>query len=555
MQVLSSPIDCSTIVRTTANCFEMADISPSRSYDPLLLAKRSPRITEMITVRFYSNRSLCADDLLVGKNNRRCLCASCERKGIGGYIIESDWSLHSSETEGEGGNVQQASGLQPGMAKKRRSELDNLKENLTDLMKAPILPVSGSEDSDTAEKEREREREKRREKKKEKGKKKRDRHAEPAAASANISAKEKLVSKDGSTSTISGKVAQLPTPSTTHSYASTSGGTPKQDDIHDDEHDVINAVSPKKTRRSQADQHLITPPPSTKTHSGDEAGNGSDDDLSPRVTRSRKPPPTQPTVNSPVKRGRGRPRKYPLPNPAPVIAKVTAIQPGSDKEQEGDGSSNDSDSSGDDEDGSTGSASSDEEEQRRVYAFRRRKLKAVPVAQTAASSNRLARRVNGSGAGTGTPSGGTVGRPGGAGGSGGAAAGKQGKFCITCKWNELVTKNELTCGRLVFHFFISLNGTDKFRSVVSVISTSMVHNGRIVLVTQLSSRRAVKDLHQRSNDLGTFCHVIIRRPTAIHRPNYVMPNQTPASMMAILARSNVAVPILAQTVNSAVRSV
>lgn len=36
----------------------------------------------------------------VGRNNRRCLCASCEAKGIGGYALADDWSVHSSETEG-----------------------------------------------------------------------------------------------------------------------------------------------------------------------------------------------------------------------------------------------------------------------------------------------------------------------------------------------------------------------------------------------------------------------------------------------------------------------
>jgi hypothetical protein len=36
----------------------------------------------------------------VGRNNRRCLCASCEAKGIGGYALADEWSVHSSETEG-----------------------------------------------------------------------------------------------------------------------------------------------------------------------------------------------------------------------------------------------------------------------------------------------------------------------------------------------------------------------------------------------------------------------------------------------------------------------
>lgn len=378
---------------------------------------------------------------LVGKNNRRCLCASCERKGIGGYIIESDWSLHSSETDGEGGNVQQANNLQPGMTKKRRSELDNLKENLTDLMKAPILPVGASDDSDTAEKDRDREREKRREKRKEKGKKKRDKQSDPVPISSTIAAKEKVISKDGSTSTVAGKVAQLPTPSTTHSYASTSGGTPKQD-IHDDEHDAEADIVAKQKRKDQGNQPLLTPPPSN--NSGDEDVDGSDDDAQSARTNQARKPPSQPAKvevpPAPVKRGRGRPRKNPLPVPVPVRSKPN--ESGSDEAKEGKRSAHD-DSSSDDDDDSSESTSSDEE-QRRVYAFRQRKLKEGPGAQASGNSRFARRATGGGGGGAGTPTSGAPGRSGGA-----TNAGKQGKVCITCKRNELTTKNELTCGRFV----------------------------------------------------------------------------------------------------------
>jgi hypothetical protein len=329
------------------------------------------------------------------------------------------------------------------MAKKRRSELDNLKEDLTDLMKAPILPVSGSEDSDAAEKDRDLEREKRREKKKDKGKKKKERSADATGTTS----KDKIISKDGSTSTVAGKVAQLPTPSTTHSYASTSGGTPKHDDLHDDEPDAVPDVGGKGKRKGRGDPHLITPPPSTKTQSGEEDSGASNEDGEPpqRVTRSLGKSPTQPApVNTLKKIGKQSAARIGKPEPS--------AESGSDESKEGGGSSSDSDSSNDDKTERSNSTSSDEEEQRRVYAFRQRKLREAPLVALNGATRLSGRRGAGgnSGNGTGTPVGGFnpgSGRPGNTGSA--THACKQGRYCITCKWNEL-TKNETTCGRLVF---------------------------------------------------------------------------------------------------------
>ena len=86
----------------TANLSEKVDISPSKSSSISLRERRSPHITAKTTVSpllTHPPFSLTVG-YTVGRNNRRCLCASCEAKGIGGYALADDWSVHSSETEG-----------------------------------------------------------------------------------------------------------------------------------------------------------------------------------------------------------------------------------------------------------------------------------------------------------------------------------------------------------------------------------------------------------------------------------------------------------------------
>jgi hypothetical protein len=477
---------------------------------------------------------------IVGKNNRRCLCASCERKGIGGYIIESDWSLHSSETEGDEARAEQPSGLEaPRPAKKRRSELDNLKENLTDLMKAPILPVSGSEDSDAAEKDRDREREKRREKKKDKGKKKKAHSSDAAGASS----KDKVISKDGSTSTVAGKVAQLPTPSTTHSYASTSGGTPKQDDLHDDDPDAVPNVGGKGKRRSRSDPHLITPPPSAKTHSGEEAEDPSDEEEGPpqRLTRSLRKSPTKPApAAAPKKKGKDPATRTGKPGPS--------AESGSDESKEGGGSSSDSDSSNEERSNST---SSDEEERRRVYAFRHRRMKGGPLVAVNGATRLSGRRGigGGSGNGTGTPVGAANPASGKAGNATSANAGGHTRYCITCRWNELTAKNETTCGRLVFISQLLQRPTTDilslFLSGVNDILIYMALSGPTALVTPLWCHPAAKALHRPSSELETFWRAIIQLLTASLHQSYDMPTRTrDFRMTTTRALSSVAAQIL-----------
>ena len=84
------------------NLSEKVGISPSKSLSISPLERRSPLITAKTTVcplSIHLPFSLTVDSI-VGRNNRRCLCASCEAKGIGGYALADEWSVHSSETEG-----------------------------------------------------------------------------------------------------------------------------------------------------------------------------------------------------------------------------------------------------------------------------------------------------------------------------------------------------------------------------------------------------------------------------------------------------------------------
>lgn len=337
-----------------------------------------------------------------GKNNRRCLCATCEHKGIGGYAIESDWSLHSSESESNEPPAAPPQDKPPNAQRRRRTELDNLKENLTDLMKAPVLPVSASEDSEDDEK---RKRKKRKEKKEKERNKEtsrtRDRDATPSCAPSS------KASTNGVPVSGTSGAAQLPTPSTTRSYRSTSSGTPKLDEGGDE----ARPSEKVKTQR-QRNNVILTPPPSNKTHSADEEESDSDADAPRRSTRSR----TRTTTG----KGKGK---------SSASTSKSAASNDSDAD-ESSSTSNESDSDDSEE------TTSSEEESRRVYAFRQRKLRDKANAWASARRN-----GNAGGSGLG-PSAATL------------AASKKGKTCIICKWNELETKNELTCGRCKRHFNI-----------------------------------------------------------------------------------------------------
>ncbi|KAG8818194.1 Histone-lysine N-methyltransferase set9 [Serendipita sp. 401] len=340
-----------------------------------------------------------------GKGNRRCLCASCEKKGIGGYAIESDWSLHSSESESELPQVNDPSGdpnslqVEP-PARKRRSELDNLKEDLTDLMKAPVLPINSGRASDDEEKE------KRRKKKERKEKRQSSNHVHSQAKdkerdSTSPSKPPKVNSSrntEASSAPTSKAARQLPTPSTTHSYASTTSGTPKQDDVLDDDGDSVDHAQRRKQTVSSA---MITPPPSNTTQSAEDEEE-KEDTTARRSLRKRpqKKDTTPPKANKPATSRRSE-----------------------KNDSDADNSEGGSDSSDDE-----GSKTSSDEERRRVYALRQRKL---ADANTSQNPRNVRRGVPGNG-----PSGAVTGD-----------VAKKGKMCIVCKWNELETKNEITCGR------------------------------------------------------------------------------------------------------------
>ncbi|PVF93693.1 hypothetical protein CPB86DRAFT_89797 [Serendipita vermifera] len=354
-----------------------------------------------------------------GKNNRRCLCASCEEKGIGGYMIESDWSLHSSESDGDetlgASNEKSKTGglLAPPVPKKRRSELDNLKENLTDLMKAPILPLGDSDDNEPADKEKRKKKRERKEKEKEKE------QSTPSKAPPDSTSKTSESPHAEGAQNV--RVAQLPTPSTTHSNTSTGGSTPRQQSLGDNEDEAEDA----NTRAESTEFAMITPPPSNKTQSADEGeqpkksvphiGRVFRDENGRRYILQRGPPPNW------------GPRKT-----VPDCERRVYLSDEADEEST-------KDSDGSDESSST----SDQEEQRRVYAFRQRKLKETQASTTNRSSGN---RGTGSAPNLTTASVAT--------GQSSTDATKKGKVCMTCKCNELKAKNELTCGRCKRHFNI-----------------------------------------------------------------------------------------------------
>lgn len=301
--------------------------------------------------------------------------------------MAGDGAIGDGATNEAGGDSLQLPRQAP---KKRRSELDNLKENLTDLMKAPVLPMSGSDDSEDVDKLREEEREKRK-RKKDKGKSKEKHKAKIKNDKETPNAK----LKDGKPS--SGAV-QLPTPSTTHSYASTNDGTPHQDDGADDEHHT--------EIRARGEVSMITPPPSNRTNSLDE---DEDSDTNKRATRSGRS----------LRTGKG----------TPIKEKSTKSNPKTGSEPE---DASESNAGGSDDDDSESSTS--EEERRRTYALRHRKPVNKDQSGAPANARNGVRRVGTNG----------VGGPSAIHGHG---DGKKGKVCITCKWNGLKTKNEITCGR------------------------------------------------------------------------------------------------------------
>jgi hypothetical protein len=304
--------------------------------------------------------------------------------GVGDTAIGGDGATNEA---GAGGDSLQLPRQAP---KKRRSELDNLKENLTDLMKAPVLPMSGSDDSEDVDKLREEEREKRK-RKKDKGKSKEKHHHHKAKSKHDSSNKETPNAKLKDGKPPSGAV-QLPTPSTTHSYASTNDGTPHQDDGVDDEHHTeIRAPT-------GGEASMITPPPSNRTHSLDE---DEDSDPTKRATRSSRS----------LRAGKEKSNLK------------TSSEPDDASESNAGGSDEDEDES-----------STSEEERRRTYALRHRKPVNKDQGGAPANARNGVRRIGTNGVGGPTT-------------AHGHGEGKKGKVCITCKWNELKTKNEITCGR------------------------------------------------------------------------------------------------------------
>jgi hypothetical protein len=323
-------------------------------------------------------------------------------------MIESDWSLHSSESDGnETLGTSKNKLAAPSVGKKRRSELDNLKENLTDLMKAPILPIKDSDDEAGDKEKRKKKRER-----KEKDKEKEEGASKDAPDTGSKESESPHASRDKDPVQHT-RVAQLPTPSTTHSNNSTEGGTPRQQSLGDNEDEPEGTSN----RVQSTDFAMITPPPSNKTQSADEA---------------EQPNRSHPTPGRELRDEKGRRFKYEYQYPKnwgarksipPIRVKI--MLSGSDEESTKD--TKDSDS----EDQS--SSTSDQEEQKRVYAFRQRKLK-----ETQASTNR--KRGGANNASNTAPTAPVTGQI-------SVDAAKKGRVCIACKWNELTAKNETTCGR------------------------------------------------------------------------------------------------------------
>lgn len=318
-------------------------------------------------------------------------------------MIESDWGLHSSESESNVPLKPSSTQPQP-TGKRRRTELDKLKENLTDLMKAPILPVSDGEESEDAEKLREEEKERRRKKREKKRRETAEtdgkRNDENGMRKDRGAKKDKVATtKTSNPPNSAGQAAQLPTPSTTHSYASTNDGTPKMDDMLDDE-DLV------RIHRPRGEGSMITPPPSNRTQSVDEHDSDAVAKQSGTLSQAKNI-----KIQSP-------------------IAEDTSDSGGSD------------DSSEDEDEEEEETSTLSEEDHKRVYAFRRRK--AVHANDQVGLTNRGNARRGATGPAN----------------SVAIANGvkvKKGKVCITCKVSELKTKNEITCGRSVL--LLSLIGT------------------------------------------------------------------------------------------------
>ena len=106
------------IAGITSNCFERDVTSRSELSSPSAWERRSPLTTEMTIVsgiRSSSVPTVINFFGAVGRNNRHCLCQTCEDAGRGGYTPEesndppsdsdSDTSDHSSQRTKEGGST------------------------------------------------------------------------------------------------------------------------------------------------------------------------------------------------------------------------------------------------------------------------------------------------------------------------------------------------------------------------------------------------------------------------------------------------------------------